>query len=239
MESSQRSLEGRAKEQTPAGVQMCQNCQLILRLTVVIATVVLVIGLVVGLALVGTRTAAPEKDPTNKPPGEEPLKQCQRERRDVTLMLHRVTQDSRCGVCPRLWRWWRGHCYFFSVGLEENLRWHESAQFCRRHNSSLAVIEDSAEMDFIQGVMRTFSRLPFLWVGLTDAQQEGRWLWLDGTGIKQYMLLDIKWDADYRDCADLRGGGSLFAVECDAFGPWTFGCGLLLLKSPVGHKELL
>lgn len=54
--------------------------------------------------------------------------------------------DSRCSVCPPSWRWWRGHCYFFSVGLENNRRRNESAEFCRRRNSSLAVIKDSAEM---------------------------------------------------------------------------------------------
>lgn len=54
--------------------------------------------------------------------------------------------DSRCSLCPAGWRWWRNHCYFFSVQREENLNWNESAEFCRRHGSSLLVIKDSAEM---------------------------------------------------------------------------------------------
>lgn len=54
--------------------------------------------------------------------------------------------DSRCGVCPVRWLWWRSRCYFFSVGLEENRQWNASAEFCQGHNSSLVVIEDSAEM---------------------------------------------------------------------------------------------
>lgn len=32
--------------------------------------------------------------------------------------------------------------------------------------------------------------------------------------------LTVEWDADHRDCADLRGGGSLFAASCEAYGPW-------------------
>uniref|UniRef100_A0A3B5AW81 C-type lectin domain-containing protein n=1 Tax=Stegastes partitus TaxID=144197 RepID=A0A3B5AW81_9TELE len=88
--------------------------------------------------------------------------------------------DSRCGVCPDGWMWWRGHCYFFSFGLQEDRQWNESAEFCQGHNSSLA--------DFIQDVMRKFPRFPFLWVGLTDTQQEGRWMWRDGTDIQHYML---------------------------------------------------
>lgn len=54
--------------------------------------------------------------------------------------------DSRCRVCPDGWLWWRSRCYFFSVGLQENRQWNESAEFCRKHNSSLVVIKDSGEM---------------------------------------------------------------------------------------------
>uniref|UniRef100_A0A3Q3JED2 C-type lectin domain-containing protein n=1 Tax=Monopterus albus TaxID=43700 RepID=A0A3Q3JED2_MONAL len=118
-----------------------------------------------------------------------------------------LREDSRCRLCPGGWLWWRGHCYFFSVGLEENRQWNASAEFCQLHNSSLAVIKDPAEM---------FSRFPFLWVGLTDSQQEGRWLWWDGTDIQ----VTVEFDSEHRDCADLRGGGRLFAVDCEAYGPW-------------------
>lgn len=41
--------------------------------------------------------------------------------------------------------------------------------------------------DFIQAVMRKFSQVPFLWVGLTDALQESQWLWLDGSDLQHYM----------------------------------------------------
>uniref|UniRef100_A0A3Q1C6J3 C-type lectin domain-containing protein n=1 Tax=Amphiprion ocellaris TaxID=80972 RepID=A0A3Q1C6J3_AMPOC len=45
--------------------------------------------------------------------------------------------DSRCCVCPDGWLWWMDHCYFFTIGLQENRRWNESAEFCQQHNSSL------------------------------------------------------------------------------------------------------
>uniref|UniRef100_A0A3Q3H0R0 C-type lectin domain-containing protein n=1 Tax=Labrus bergylta TaxID=56723 RepID=A0A3Q3H0R0_9LABR len=61
--------------------------------------------------------------------------------------------DSRCSLCPEGWMWWRSHCYFFSVGLQEHLRWNESAEFCRRHNSSLIVIKDYAEMVITEEVL--------------------------------------------------------------------------------------
>ncbi|XP_036968754.1 CD209 antigen-like protein C isoform X2 [Acanthopagrus latus] len=213
-----RNPEDDAERETAADAGSCRTCRLTACVAVVVATTVLVIGLSLCLLLY-----APEADHTSKTPEmqlTERLQRCQKEHRDLSLMLQTVTQDSRCRVCPDGWLWWRSRCYFFSVGLQENRQWNESAEFCRKHNSSLVVIKDSGEMEFIQGVMRTFPRVPFLWVGLTDAEQEGQWLWWDGTDIQHYMPLTVEWDADHRDCADLRGGGSLFAASCEAYGPW-------------------
>uniref|UniRef100_A0A3P9PDA1 C-type lectin domain-containing protein n=1 Tax=Poecilia reticulata TaxID=8081 RepID=A0A3P9PDA1_POERE len=53
------------------------------------------------------------------------------------LFVSALPEDSRCRLCPEGWLWWRRHCYFFSVGLQENRRWKESAEFCLEHNSSL------------------------------------------------------------------------------------------------------
>ncbi|XP_008281066.1 natural killer cells antigen CD94-like [Stegastes partitus] len=199
----------------------CQTCRV--TVGVAVSAVTLVTGLSLCLILFCLLSAAPEVDrPLNTSDKELPeqLLQCRKKLSDLSLMLHAVTRDSRCGVCPDGWMWWRGHCYFFSFGLQEDRQWNESAEFCQGHNSSLAVIKDSAEMDFIQDVMRKFPRFPFLWVGLTDTQQEGRWMWRDGTDIQHYMLMKVEWDADHRDCADLRGGGTLFAADCEEHGPW-------------------
>ncbi|XP_040887302.1 CD209 antigen-like protein C isoform X2 [Toxotes jaculatrix] len=204
------------KRETTADAGSCQICHVIAG--VAVATAILLGGLLLSFVLFG-----PEVDPESNASVKElmeRLQQCQNERHDLNLMLHTVTQDSRCRLCPGGWLWWRDNCYFFSVGLQENRRWNESAEFCREHNSSLAVIKDSAEMEFIQAVMRKFPQFPFLWVGLTDSKQEGQWLWGDGTDIQHYMPVTVDWDADYRDCADLRGGGRLFAADCEAYGPW-------------------
>ncbi|XP_053271575.1 CD209 antigen-like protein E isoform X1 [Pleuronectes platessa] len=212
------------EEETPADAGFCRICHPITGVIVSMLTLTIVTtGLFLSLVLCATWGAAPQGHRTPGSSGDElveRLQQCRTELHDLGLMLQTVTQDSRCRVCPGGWLWWRRHCYYFSVGLEENRQWSGSAEFCRGHNGSLVVIKDSAEMEFIQGVMNRFPHFPFLWVGLTDAQQEGRWLWGDGTDVQHYMPLAVDWDADHRDCADLRGGGSLFAADCDAYGPW-------------------
>ncbi|KAI3376405.1 hypothetical protein L3Q82_016883 [Scortum barcoo] len=139
----------------------------------------------------------------------EQLQQCQQQRHDVSLMLHTATQ---------------GRLHF-------SLRYKRLTS-CTCDTSERSVCSLTPEtsvhpfpfacrlQDFIQGVMRRFPQFPFLWVGLTDMEQEGRWLWGDGTDVQHYMPVIVEWDTDHRDCADLRGGGSLFAASCDAYGPW-------------------
>uniref|UniRef100_A0A3P8UQ97 C-type lectin domain-containing protein n=1 Tax=Cynoglossus semilaevis TaxID=244447 RepID=A0A3P8UQ97_CYNSE len=83
------------------------------------------------------------------------------------------------------------HCYFFSVGLQEDLQWNESVKFCGRHNSSLAVIKDTSEM---------FPQFPFLWVGLTDSRQEGRWLWLDGADYTYCIMYNDSYTLSLSVC---------------------------------------
>ncbi|XP_063756886.1 natural killer cells antigen CD94-like isoform X2 [Eleginops maclovinus] len=216
-----RNEEEEAERETPAVAGCCHTCQLTTRVAVVMTTTFLIMGLLMGLIFFVTWTRAPGVGQTALSSHElmERLQQCQREHQEVNLMLHTVTQDSRCSVCPGGWLCWRSHCYFFSVGLQDDRGWSESAEFCLQHNSSLAVIKDPAEM-FIQGVMSKLPHFPYLWVGLTDAQQEGQWLWGDGEDVQQYMPVTVEWDADDRDCADLRGGGRLFASSCETDGPW-------------------
>ncbi|CAK6952862.1 CD209 antigen-like protein C [Scomber scombrus] len=226
MESSVRSNEDDTEKETPGAITdaaPCRTCRRTTGVAVVMATVILVMALILSLVLFGRWASSSEMDQTSKTKHRrlrERLQQCQKKRSDLNLMLHNVTRDSRCNVCPDGWLWWRHHCYFFSVGLQENRQWNESGEFCQQHNSSLAVIKDSAEMEFITGVLQNFSRFPFLWVGLTDSKQEGQWLWSDGANLHHYMPVTMEWDADHRDCADLRGGGSLFAADCEEYGPW-------------------
>lgn len=35
-----------------------------------------------------------------------------------------------------------------------------------------------------------------------------------------FQRVMVEWDSDHRDCADLRGGASLFAADCEEYGPW-------------------
>ncbi|XP_076856046.1 natural killer cells antigen CD94-like [Brachyhypopomus gauderio] len=140
--------------------------------------------------------------------------------------LQNITKDTRCHLCPQTWHWFWGHCYFLSVGLEEDLKWTQSAQYCRTHNASLGIIRNKSEMEFILGLMRTRSEKPFPWIGLSYSQNEGQWVWEDGTPLHKHTFIEMQWESEQRDCADLRGDGTVFACNCESYGPW-------LCKKPV------
>ncbi|XP_053495166.1 C-type lectin domain family 4 member M-like [Ictalurus furcatus] len=145
----------------------------------------------------------------------------------LTMLLHNITTvcslghvDPRCQLCPKRWHMFKGHCYFISAGLEEDRKWAESLEYCVQHNASLAIIQHEAEMEFIVNQLSRFSETPFLWLGLTDAQVEGVWAWQDGTLLQNHRFIKVQWDSEHRDCADLRGDGSVFACDCESYGPW-------------------
>ncbi|XP_018588806.1 C-type lectin domain family 12 member B-like isoform X1 [Scleropages formosus] len=139
---------------------------------------------------------------------------------NATAVLLNATQEEMCTHCPPPWSCYETRCYYFSAGREGARTWNESAQFCMQWDASLAVIDDLREMEFIQAEMRTLALPQFPWVGLTDSAEEDRWLWQDGSLHRDRALPSVQWNSDQRDCVDVRGDGSLFAVNCEAVGPW-------------------
>ncbi|KAK2866716.1 hypothetical protein Q7C36_002772 [Tachysurus vachellii] len=122
-------------------------------------------------------------------------------------------------------------------GLEEDRKWAESVEYCAKHNASLAIIQYEAEMEFIVSQMRRFSETPFVWIGLSDAQEEGVWAWLDGTLLQDHRFIKVQWDSKHRDCADLRGDGSVFASDCESYGPWLCEKPMDILPEIVNHLQ--
>ncbi|XP_047673639.1 CD209 antigen-like protein C isoform X1 [Tachysurus fulvidraco] len=155
----------------------------------------------------------------------------------LTALLHNITSDPQCQLCLKGWHRFKGHCYFISAGLEEDRKWTESVKYCAKHNASLAIIQYEAEMEFIVGQMSRFSETPFLWIGLSDAEAEGVWAWLDGTLLQDHRFINVQWDAEHRDCADLRGDGSVFASDCESYGPWLCEKPMDIMPEIINHLQ--
>ncbi|KAM4034302.1 C-type lectin domain family 2 member A-like [Anomaloglossus baeobatrachus] len=76
--------------------------------------------------------------------------------------------------CEDHWIWHQGKCYYFST---ETKTWRNSEKFCKSHNSSLAIIENKEEKDFVFRYKGTDNH----WIGIRRTDDNTAWTWTNGT----------------------------------------------------------
>ncbi|XP_061477684.1 hepatic lectin-like [Rhineura floridana] len=132
-----------------------------------------------------------------------------------TSKLHEQLETSKelfpCGSRSREWQYFDGGCYYFSVQIQP---WHIAKSHCEELNSSLVVVNDEAEQNFLQS--RTKNK-PY-WIGLSDSDVEGEWKWIDGTTYRNSYK---KWgngepnNYDHREnCAMIHDSGDWNDMAC-------------------------
>uniref|UniRef100_A0AAY4C8X8 C-type lectin domain-containing protein n=1 Tax=Denticeps clupeoides TaxID=299321 RepID=A0AAY4C8X8_9TELE len=95
----------------------------------------------------------------------------------VSLLCESISCD--CPDCEPGWEYLSGKCYFFSTDTHT---WDESQKLCV---SMKAHLFHTVKMDlsFLHQLMWVL----FFWIGLTDKEHEGTWLWADNTSlVKRY-----------------------------------------------------
>ncbi|XP_072526655.1 uncharacterized protein [Salminus brasiliensis] len=71
--------------------------------------------------------------------------------------------------------------YYFST---EEKTWSEARQDCRARGADLVIINSRKEQEFIQ------KKNKYSWIGLSDAEQEGQWKWVDGSPLTMEFWRD-------------------------------------------------
>lgn len=82
-------------------------------------------------------------------------------------------------VCPFDWVVFSSSCYLIS---RNSRSWAEAKSYCESQGAHLAIIHTADEQTFL------WERLPrghwnAYWFGITDAQTEDKWKWVDGTPL--------------------------------------------------------
>ncbi|XP_059582194.1 CD209 antigen-like protein E [Alligator mississippiensis] len=111
------------------------------------------------------------------------------------LMEDLCNHKEECDLCPSDWQLHRGRCYYFS---KESTDWDASRIHCSANRSQLLVVEDEAEMEFIDNKKE---KNKFIWLGLTFRKKENQWIWLNDSQFKGHRKVEVKRREPGKNCA--------------------------------------
>uniref|UniRef100_A0A3P8TCC5 C-type lectin domain-containing protein n=1 Tax=Amphiprion percula TaxID=161767 RepID=A0A3P8TCC5_AMPPE len=105
-------------------------------------------------------------------------------RRD--LLFCNLFKDGPCPKCEAGWEHHGGKCYNFTTNKSS---WEESRSFCQSQGGDLVKIDSSDEQSFLERRLKDVmsEAEDKFWIGLTDSEEEGRWLWVDGSPLNERL----------------------------------------------------
>ncbi|KAJ8395533.1 hypothetical protein AAFF_G00032670 [Aldrovandia affinis] len=119
------------------------------------------------------------------------------------------SQKRVCRPCPEGWEQRNSKCYYFSTELKN---WNDSRSDCLKQGADLVIIESKEEQEFI-----TKNTGYGYWIGLSDSETEGTWLWVDGTPLQKDKAFWMTGEPDDADCVATVWvwGGGWYDAHCD------------------------
>ncbi|KAM4564981.1 type-2 ice-structuring protein-like [Fundulus diaphanus] len=93
-----------------------------------------------------------------------------------------INLEKRSPYCSLGWSRFNGHCYRY---IATPMSWSRAEKNCQSMNANLASVHNIGEYYKIQRLIfkRSYTYKE-TWIGGSDAQQEKRWLWSDGTPFR-------------------------------------------------------
>ncbi|XP_035285555.1 CD209 antigen-like protein E isoform X2 [Anguilla anguilla] len=105
---------------------------------------------------------------------ERKLEELQVRHRNASETLSAYRAMDGC-ACLTGWRIHQGKCYFFST---KKMHWSQSQEYCTSKGAHLVIIKNQQEQNFVSSSIRETH-----WIGLSDRDTEGQWVWVDGTPL--------------------------------------------------------
>ncbi|MGO9465240.1 MAG: protein kinase domain-containing protein [Isosphaeraceae bacterium] len=94
------------------------------------------------------------------------------------------------------------------------LSWHQARDKCQEMGGHLAIVRNDAENRFILSLLSK-TALGSAWLGATDEEREGRWVWVDGSDLTYN-----KWDINQPNNNGGRGPENYLMMERSRDGAW-------------------
>nr|XP_023404864.1 killer cell lectin-like receptor subfamily F member 1 isoform X1 [Loxodonta africana]XP_023404865.1 killer cell lectin-like receptor subfamily F member 1 isoform X1 [Loxodonta africana] len=123
------------------------------------------------------------------------------------------TVNPKLNICPNDWLQKNGKCYKFFKNFES---WINSQEFCLVKKSHLLMIQDKAELDFIQSNRQDGI---YFWIGLNIAYPPKTWTWLDGNPLN-LQLFQVTGQGEENACTRITKKGIFFSEKCSTPTYW-------------------
>uniref|UniRef100_A0A672Y6Y3 C-type lectin domain-containing protein n=1 Tax=Sphaeramia orbicularis TaxID=375764 RepID=A0A672Y6Y3_9TELE len=91
------------------------------------------------------------------------------------------------GGCPMFWFNFNGRCYKY---VATPMTWADAELYCVSQRANLVSIHSLEEHNFVKILIQNFDHAQgWTWIGLSDTQKEGTWMWSDGCPV-DFVLWD-------------------------------------------------
>ncbi|XP_053190406.1 lactose-binding lectin l-2-like [Scomber japonicus] len=85
------------------------------------------------------------------------------------------------GNCPPFWFSFNSRCYKY---VATHMTWADAELYCVSERANLVSIHSQEEQDFVKSLIKNFDHAEgYTWIGLSDTQKEGGWMWSDGCAV--------------------------------------------------------
>ena len=111
------------------------------------------------------------------------------------------------GSCPMFWYSFNNRCYKY---IATDMDWADAELHCVSEGANLVSVHSKGEDNFVKSLIKNYDPTEgWTWIGLSDTQKEGSWMWSDGSAAKF-----VSWSSGQPDDAGRRED-----CVCTNFGP--------------------
>uniref|UniRef100_A0A3Q0R3L6 C-type lectin domain-containing protein n=1 Tax=Amphilophus citrinellus TaxID=61819 RepID=A0A3Q0R3L6_AMPCI len=131
----------------------------------------------------------------------------------------------RSSHCPTDSITFRGRCFFY---VSAKMTWGDAEKFCLTNRAHLASVHSAEEYYSIQRMIKNLTQgLGRTWLGGSDCQNEGVWLWSDGTPFdyRHKGKFDNRWWRQH--CLQMNYGEQNLWDDVQCSSKLPFVCGRL------------
>ncbi|TWW65106.1 C-type lectin domain family 4 member E [Takifugu flavidus] len=99
-----------------------------------------------------------------------------------------------CLNCPDGWKSFEGQCYYFS---NNTLDFEKAREQCQQQGADLVKVSSKEEQKFLAAaVAPMITNHDRFWIGLTDSEEEGQWLWMDRSPLEESLKFWVSHEPD-------------------------------------------